>query len=168
MRLTSASAGTGPWVCYQHIALMTVEDAIYIEARPDVVWTVTVDVARWPEWTPTVTSVVRIDDGPFGLGSVALIKQPGQPPSEWTVTAFIPGKRFWWETRRTGLQMRAMHEVAPEGSGTTNLLRVEVTGILAVLFWPVLRLAVPHALSRENGGLKAQCEDLSGKASRPL
>jgi uncharacterized membrane protein len=146
---------------------MTVEDPIYIEAPPDVVWAVTEDVERWPEWTPTVTSVVRVDDGPFGLGSAARIKQPRQPESEWTVTEFVPGERFVWGTQRPGLRMRASHEVEADGAGTANVLRVEVTGVAAVLLWPVLRRAVGWALSEENRGLKARCEELSGLEARP-
>ena len=141
---------------------MIIEDTIYIEAPPNVVWSITEDVERWPEWTPTITSVIRLDDGPFGLGSAARVKQPGQPESEWTVTEFVPGERFVWETRRPGLHMRASHEMKAERAGTANLLRVEATGVMAVLLWPVLRLAVPWALLQENRGLKARCEEHSG------
>ena len=146
---------------------MIIEDTIYIEAPPNVVWSVTEDVERWPEWTPTITSVIRLDDGPFGLGSAARVKQPGQPESEWTVTEFVPGERFVWETRRPGLYMRASHGMKAEGAGTANLLRVEATGVMAALLWPMLRLAVPWALSQENRGLKARCEEHSGPETRP-
>jgi uncharacterized membrane protein len=140
---------------------MTVNDEIYIEARPDVVWAVTEDIDRWPDWTPTVTSVVRVDDSPFALGSVARVKQPGQPESEWKVSQFERGKQFEWETRRPGLRMRALHELSAEGAGTANVLRLEMTGLVAVLLWPVLRRAVRRSLSQENCGLKAHCEALA-------
>ena len=144
---------------------MTVEDIIHIEADPDVVWAVTTDVARWPAWTPTVTDVRLAEGGPFGLGSVARIKQPRQPEAEWTVTEYVPGERFTWETQRTGLRMEATHEIAVEGTGTSNRLRVEVAGVLAVLLWPALRLAVRRALLEENRGLKAECEKHSALRS---
>jgi hypothetical protein len=142
---------------------MTAEDAIYIEVEPDVVWAVTVDVERWPEWNPNVATVVRVDDGPIGLGSAARIKQPGQPTAEWTVSEFVPGKRFVWGTRRLGFRLNGSHELESDGAGTTNLLRVEATGAFAVILWPVLRLAVRWALVQENRGLKARCEELSGR-----
>lgn len=47
---------------------MTVEDTIHIEAPPDVVWRVTEAIERWLEWTPTVTSVVRVGQGPLVPG----------------------------------------------------------------------------------------------------
>ena len=140
---------------------MIVTDEIYIEARPDVVWAVTEDIERWPEWTPTVTSVVRDDVGRFGLGSAARVKQPGQPESEWTVSEFVRGQRFAWETRRPGVRIKASHDMDADGAGTTNVLRLEMTGIAAVLLWPVLRSAVRWALSQENRGLKARCEAIS-------
>lgn len=137
---------------------MRVEQSIRIEASPEVVWEVTRDVERWPEWTPTVTSVRRIDRGTFGPGSRARIKQPLQPESEWVVTEFEPGRRFAWETRRTGLSMTGTHEIIPEGSGTRSVLRVDAAGVLARLLWPVLRPAVRRALFDENRGLKRRCE----------
>ena len=137
---------------------MTITDSIFINAGPDVVWRVTRDVERWPEWTPTVTSVRLAADQPFGLGSVARIKQPLQPESEWRVTDYVNGERFAWETRRAGLHMVGIHEMNAEGAGTRNVLRVEASGFLAVLLWPVLRPAMRKALADENRGLKSRCE----------
>jgi hypothetical protein len=137
---------------------MTIENTIQINAPLEVVWRVTADVERWPEWTPTVTSVRLIGGGPIGPGSVARIKQPAQPESEWRVTVFEPGRRFAWETRRRGLRMVGLHELEVAGAGTTNTLRVEAEGALAVLLWPVLRLALRQALADENRGLKQRCE----------
>jgi len=144
---------------------MTIEDTIHIEAPTDVVWAVTEDIERWPEWTPTVTAARRLDDGPFGLGRVARIKQPGQPASDWTVTEYVRGERFTWETRRPGLRMAASHRVRGDASGTSNTLRVEASGVVAVLLWPVFRVAIRRALVKENRGLKARCEALSASPS---
>lgn len=137
---------------------MVIDHEIHIAAAPDAVWSVTTDVERWPTWTPTVTSVARIDRGPFRLGSVARIKQPAQPVAYWTVTEFVEGRRFAWETRRPGLRLKGAHELTPDKTGTTNRLRVEVKGALAFFFGPLLRLAIRNALAAENNGLKARCE----------
>jgi len=137
---------------------MRVDHAIHIEAPPEVVWEVTRDVERWPEWTPTVTSVKRTDRGPFGVGSTARIKQPMQAEAEWVVTEFAPGRRFAWRTRRRGMRMTGIHQLIPEGEGTRNVLSVEAEGAVALLLWPLLRLAMRRALADENRGLKARCE----------
>jgi uncharacterized protein YndB with AHSA1/START domain len=147
---------------------MTVEHETHIEAPPEVVWRVTADVERWPDWTPTVTWVRRVSEGPFGVGSVARIRQPGQGEAEWVVTIFEPHRRFAWETRRKGLRMVGGHELSSAGEGTRNLLRVEAEGALAVLLWPVLRIAMRKALKDENEGLKTHCEEVArgGLSSR--
>lgn len=141
---------------------MNVEDTIHIEATPDIVWRVTRDVERWPEWTPTVTSVTRLDQGPLGLGSMVRIKQPMQPAAQWVVTVFDQERRFAWETRRPGLRIAATHELVPHHTGTTNILRVETEGMVAILLRPLLWMALPRALAGENRGLKARCESIAG------
>jgi uncharacterized membrane protein len=140
---------------------MTVTDSISIEAPPTVAWEITRDVARWPEWTPTVTSVRLLGDGPLQLGSVALIKQPMQPESEWVVTEFSAPHRFVWETRRTGLRLKGVHDLAPLPGGTKSTLEVEARGLLAPLLWPLLRPAMKRAIAIENRGLKARCEQIA-------
>ena len=141
---------------------MTVENVLRIDAPPERVWRVTVDVERWPEWTPTVTRVRRLDPGEFRLGSIARIKQPMQPESEWRVTEFVQGSRFAWETRRRGLRMTGTHELEAEGAGTRSRLSVRADGPLTWLLWPLLRPAMAKAIAKENRGLKSRCEDEEG------
>ena len=137
---------------------MRVSHTIQISAPLDRVWAVTVDLERWPHWTPTVTSVERLDTGPVQRGSRVRLKQPLQPPSEWVVTRFEAGKTFAWETRRPGLRMVGTHEMQAAPTGTTNTLHVDAHGALAVLLWPLLRLAMGRALRDENLGLARYCE----------
>jgi uncharacterized protein YndB with AHSA1/START domain len=137
---------------------MRVSHALHIDAPPESVWRVTVDIERWPEWTPTVTSATRLDSGALRLGSRARLSQPMQPPGEWVVTRFEPMRAFAWETHRRGLRMCGTHELHPEGNGTGNVLHVDAEGVLAVLLWPLLRVALRRALADENRGLKQRCE----------
>ena len=68
---------------------MKLGHVIHIDAPPEVVWAVTEDIERWPEWTPTVESAKRLDQGRLDIGSTALLKQPGLPEATWVVTAFL-------------------------------------------------------------------------------
>ena len=138
---------------------MKVVHTIHIDAPVDRVWSVTTDVERWPDWTPTVTSVVLVDKGVLALGSRARIKQPLQREAEWQVTEFTQGRRFAWQTVRAGMRMIGTHHMAEEQGGTRNVLTIEATGPVAFITWPLLRFAVQQTLSRENEGLKRHCEE---------
>ena len=140
---------------------MKVESTIIIAAPQSVVWDVTTDVEGWPRLAPTFSSVQRLDDGPFDVGSSALIKQPGLPVAKWVVTALTRGERFTWESRVRGIQMIATHELTPHKSGTQNVLCVEFRGLVALLLWPLICVPARRSLQRENAGLKAKCEAIS-------
>lgn len=137
---------------------MKIENVMNIDTPPEVVWAVTVDVERWPEWTPTVESIRRIDQGTFASRSSAWIKQPGLPETRWLVTALTPGESFRWETRIRGIHFVATHELTAIPTGTRSVLRVEVFGFLARLLWPLIRSSIRRSLNKENAGLKKRCE----------
>lgn len=140
---------------------MMLENVILIDAPQSVVWSVTIDIARWPQWMPTVTTVKRLDAGPFDCGSAALIKQPGLSEAKWVVTALTPGERFTWETRILGIRMIATHELATKETRTQSILRVEMSGIVARLLWPQIYFSARRSLQRENASLKTKCEAIS-------
>lgn len=99
-----------------------------IPAPTSSVWDVLIDVARWPEWTPTIDSVVRLDDGPFGVGSRARVQQPKLPRAEWEVTELVDGRSFTWEATGPGMRTIARHVVVPDADGSKLTLSIEQTG----------------------------------------
>jgi uncharacterized protein YndB with AHSA1/START domain len=137
---------------------MRVVNSIHIDAPVETVWAITQDVERWPEWTPTVTSVRLTGDRVLRPGAVARIKQPGQPESDWVVTEFVSRSRFAWATERSGLRMVGTHHLSEERQGTRNILSVDATGPIATLLWPILVFVIRKALADENAGLKRRCE----------
>ena len=104
------------------------ETSRHIDASSPSVWEVLYDVARWPEWTPTVDSVEPLDDGPFGIGSRARVRQPKLPRADWEVTEVVDGRSFTWEARGPGMKTIARHEVVPDAAGSTVTLSIEQTG----------------------------------------
>lgn len=143
---------------------MKLESIIFIDAPPDVVWGVTEAVEGWPEWTPTVESVRRIDRGPLDVGSTARLKLPKLPESTWTVTTLIRGARFSWAGRTQGIQMVATHEMEAVGTRTRSLIRIEMSGLVVSLLWPLMRRSARRQLEQENDGLKRWCESASGRS----
>lgn len=137
---------------------MILRHSLDISAPPELVWRVTVDVEQWPQWSPAIQSVKLLGEGPFAVGTRALIKQKAMAPAVWTVNDLTPGRSFSWETRKRGMRMVGTHEVIPIEHGTHSILSLEITGPLGLLLLPVLSLAVTYALSIENHGLKKWCE----------
>jgi carbon monoxide dehydrogenase subunit G len=114
------------------------ETSRHIEASPDEVWEVLSDVARWPEWTPTVDSVQRLDDGPFTVGSRAKVRQPRLPQAVWHVTEIVDGRSFTWQAKGPGMATIGRHELTPDGDGSLVRLSIEQTGpmgAVAALVW---------------------------------
>lgn len=137
---------------------MTIEVTTTIDATPGEVWAILMDVERWPEWTPTMKSVRRLQDGPLGLGATARISQPRLPAATWKVTSFEPLHQFAWEAALFGGQMVGGHRVEPEGSGTKLTLTLDRRGgLLGVIGWMFDGTARGYA-TQEAAGLKARAE----------
>lgn len=138
--------------------MYTIKDTIEIQSDPASVWSAVTDVENWPQWTPTVTSVERIDSGPFGLESVTRVKQPGQRAKLWRVIRFDEGHQFAWQSGGSGLQMEAAHIVRKSARGAESLISLRLNGRLAPFLAPLLYLPIRLALKQENAGLKSWCE----------
>lgn len=141
---------------------MRTEVSISIEVAPERVWPVMADVERWAEWTPSIRSVERLDEGEFKAGSRARVSQPKLPTAVWEVSSLEPGREFRWENRSPLLHSVGGHRVEPEGAGSKVTLWIEQTGLMA----PVLRLFYKGLTQRyirmEAEGLKKRCEARAG------
>ncbi len=95
---------------------MYIERSIDIDAAREKVWTVIIDVERWPEWTASVTSAAPLDKVPFQIGSQARPRQQRLPVAIWTVTAFEAEHYFAWQTVVPAVRTVAGHRVEVTGS----------------------------------------------------
>ena len=133
--------------------------SIDINAPADRVYEVMADTERWQEWTPSVTSIRRLDSGPFVVGSRALIRQPKFPPALWTVTA-IDGKRsFTWMNRAPGIKVIAHHSVDTVGRVSRATLSLRYEGLLGGLLARMTRRITNRYLVMEANGLKRRSEN---------
>lgn len=139
---------------------MRFEASIDITAPAEHVFAVYSDVERWPEWTRSVTSVERLDEGPLRVGSRARIRQPRLPVAVWEVTEVVPDRSFTWVARGPGVITTGSHVVTPLDGGdrvkATALL--EQAGLLGPLVGRLTKRLTNDYLNTEVRGLKARCE----------
>jgi len=108
------------------------------------------EVELWPEWTPTVTSVRRLDDGPLAVGCRVRVEQPRIPPTEYVVTELEPGRSFTWVATGPGVRTTARHVLEELGSGGTRVtLAVEQAGPVGVVTGRFYRRLRTHLITRE-------------------
>lgn len=131
---------------------MHTEVTTVIPAPPEVVWAVLSDVARWPEWTASMTSVDI--DGPLAPGATVNIRQPKLPATTWTVTDVVDGKSFSWRAIAPGSTAVGEHDVISRGDGTCQVrLALDQTGPLGSLFGLLYRRLTRRYVQMEADGL---------------
>jgi hypothetical protein len=134
---------------------------VEVFAPPFHVWETLLDVARWPEWTQSVTSIERLDSGPLSLGSRARILQPRLIPAVWKVTELDPRDRvFVWQTGKPGIRLTAAHRVDRTDQGARVTLTLTYGGLLGPLMAYQLKDLNWSYITMEAQGLKARCESL--------
>ena len=116
------------------------------------------DVERWPEWTESVTSVKRLDEGPLRLGSRARIKQPKFLPAVWEVTDIDAPRSFTWVTRSPGIVASGKHRVERTNKGSKATLSVAYAGLLGGVVARLLARLTDRYLMFEAAGLKQRSE----------
>ena len=132
--------------------------AVYIDAPPEKVFAVLCDVERWPEWTPTMTNVQRLDSGPFAIGSRAQVRQPKLRSAVWRVTELQDGRNFTWTTHSPGLRMTAGHLIEPKGAGSHVELTFELSGWIAPVVSRLYGGLIDRYVTTESQALKKRSE----------
>ena len=144
---------------------MITEDSVEIDAPAQLVWQVFSDVERWPEWTPSVTSLVARDGTGLAVGKRFAIKQPGMSKLVWKVTEIDPGSSWTWVQRSPGVHVRASHWIIPQPGGRTLVRQqLEQRGVLGALVGRLMAKKTKRFLEQEAHGLKARSEQ-RGRAS---
>jgi uncharacterized membrane protein len=131
---------------------------VNIDAPPEKVFALLRNVERWPEWTPSVTSVQRLDQGPFAIGSSARVCQPKLRPAVWQVTELEEDRNFTWVARTPGLCMKAGHLIERQGAGSRVALSFELSGLIAPVVSRLYGGLIEQYLTIESRGLKLRAE----------
>lgn len=141
-----------------HCCVASESLSIDISAVRERVWQVITDVESWPQWTTSMTTVKRLDDGPLRVGSRARVKQPGLPNMVWQVTDITEGTEFSWVTRTVGVDATATHRVEETPAGTRLTLTLAWTGIFAGVVAAMAGKQTRKYLALETVGAKARSE----------
>jgi hypothetical protein len=135
------------------------EAYVDIAAPRSHVWRVMLDVERWPEWTPTVTSTKRLDAGPLRIDSRTHMVQPKLKPATWQVTELDEARgNFAWAARNPGVLVTAVHLVKPTATGCRATLSIEFSGMLAPLAGWMMGKITAEYVTTEAESLKRRCE----------
>jgi ligand-binding SRPBCC domain-containing protein len=132
--------------------------SVHIDAPPPVVWRVMSEVEAWPEWTSSVTEIVRVDPGPLHVGQRLRIRQPRFPPTVWRLTELVEERRVVWRAGGPGARTTAHHTLSPAGDGTLVRLRLTQQGPLGLLVGTLTSRLTHRYLELETTGLKHRCE----------
>ena len=128
--------------------------SVEIQASSERVWEVLSNIECWPAWTPTVTSIQRVDRGPLVVGSQARIRQPKLPPAVWQITELDEGRSFTWVTRSPGVRVTARHSVEASEGGSRATLSLQFSGLLGPLIARLTRGLNERYLALEARGLR--------------
>lgn len=138
---------------------MITNSSVEIDASAAIVWDVFADVERWPDWTPSVTSIVVLDGPGIEVGKRFEIKQPRLPKVVWEVTDVEPGVSWTWRTRAPGNTTFASHHLTPqEDERTLVQQRIDQRGPIGVAVGGLLRRLTKRYLDLEAKGLKQRSE----------
>jgi uncharacterized membrane protein len=139
---------------------MRFQAATDVAAPAERVFDVYSDVAHWPDWTSSVTSVELLDPGPLRVGSRARMRQPGLPVAVWQVTELAPGRSFTWVARGPLIVTTGRHEVTPGGGAghVTVTATLEQAGPVGAVVGLLTSRLTNRYLQTEVRGLKAHCE----------
>jgi uncharacterized protein YndB with AHSA1/START domain len=138
---------------------MKLEVSRTINAAPEHVWAVLIDVQRWPGWTPSMKSLEYVEGSVLAPGARIRIAQPRLPAAVWQVTRVDPGSYFEWQASGPGMYAVAGHRVVPAGAGQSVVtLTIEQTGLATLLLGWWLKSLTERYVNLEANGLKAECE----------
>jgi uncharacterized membrane protein len=138
--------------------MKTVNVMVNIDAPAHRVFQTLCDVEKWPEWTPTMLSVQRMDGGPFAIGSRTRVVQPKLRPTVWRVSAMDADANFTWISKLPGLRMEAGHAVEPAGAGCRVSLTIAMSGALSSIAGMMYGSLISEYVNTEAQGLKKRCE----------
>jgi uncharacterized membrane protein len=137
---------------------MRFDHSVTVQAPADRVWAIFSDVAHWPEWTPTITAVERLDEGRIHVGARTRIRQPKLPVAVWEVTELVEGQYFEWVSKAPGIKTTGGHRVTTTEEGTVVTATIIQEGPLGWVFGKLMAKLTREYIATEGESLKKVSE----------
>jgi uncharacterized protein YndB with AHSA1/START domain len=137
---------------------MHFETTVEIAAPAERVWEVLTDVDHWPDMSPSITRVDRIQGASLEPGARVRIKQPRMAAMTWQVTDLQPGRSFAWQAANPGILTIGTHDVRETPTGTAVTLGIEHSGPLAPIVGRLTLGRTRRYVGMEAAGLKQRSE----------
>lgn len=121
------------------------------------VWKSLSALEKWPQWTPTMTSVRRLSGE--GVGAVYEVRQPGLPKSHLTISEWNEGHSFTWGATEKPSSMVAEHVLTEINENETEVkLTISMTGPMVALVWKLWGRKIRRFVDVEAQSLKSIVE----------
>ena len=133
-------------------------ESVTVDSSPEKVWAIISNLENWPEWTPTVTKIERLDQGDLRIGSRARLHQPKLRPAVWEITDWRPNEAFTWVSAGVGSKVTAEHLLERVGSGCRLTLNLHFRGLIGTVIGVLASNLTRQYLRLEADGLKRQSE----------
>jgi len=139
-----------------------ISSEIEIEASPEAVWNVLVDIGNWAEWNPIIADA----SGDLRIGAKLAIRMKGENNSEGpayspVLTAFQKPELIRWRAKMMAeflFRNDKILELQRTDKGTKLMHKELFKGLLVPVFWSKMESGVPDMLDRMNQACKEKVE----------
>ncbi|WP_190811311.1 SRPBCC family protein [Flagellimonas sp. S3867] len=128
---------------------------VLINASPENVWEVLINIDQWSTWQSDVTSSKL--KGEFGLNSTFIWRSGGTKINS-TIHTIEPFENFGWAGKTLGLLAVHNWKLIDIDGGTIVNVSESMNGFLAKLFKRQLKMAIEKGMQNWVDMLKIECE----------
>jgi len=138
---------------------VVVEAAVKVKRSPKDVFGYCSDPSREPEWNPMMKRILKITDGPIGVGTRYSAKFVKGPPMVLECVRYAPPTAWSFTGESRALRADGGGRVAPvaEGAQLVMRMKLEPRGLLK-LATPLLRRRMRAMWQRDLDNIKARLE----------
>ncbi|MFD1879873.1 MULTISPECIES: SRPBCC family protein [Vibrio] len=133
------------------------EERICIEASPQDIYSLYVDVENWNQWDKEVVYSRLL--GVFEVGVKGVIKPTNGPKSKIVITDATPNKSFTVMSKLPFCLLSFEHQLQAKGEITEVTHRVKFSGLTSFLFGKVVGKKIYDGLPSTLEGLKKRAEN---------